>query len=110
MAAVTPAANAQPADNPGLVPYPDLAQFYPALENAHQILDQFPKIHTGFGGKEKEDLGLLQKEMYRNKLHFQMMGFDLFFAGLKGVFFVLLVGSGLLQILGCGYPFDTGDF
>jgi hypothetical protein len=99
VAAVAAAANPQAAHDPGLVPDADLAQLYPHLEDAHEVLYQLPKIHPVFRSKEKKYLRFLKQIMNRDQLHFQPVGFNFFFADLESVLCLIPVIGGPFQVL-----------
>jgi hypothetical protein len=69
MAAIRASADRHTADNPGLVPNPDLPELNSSFKMGYQVLYQLPKIDAVLRGKEKDNLRLIQKEMRRDELH-----------------------------------------
>ena len=81
-----------------------MAQLDAGVENARQILYQFPEIHPLVGGEEKQDFAAVKGVFRRNQLHIQPVIGDFVQADFVGPLFLGPVFRHLMLILGRGLP------
>ena len=85
MTAETSAADTNPSQNLRFVPYADLTELDPGLEDRSQILDKLAEIDPSVRGKIKQHF-IVVKSIFRvDQLHFQAVFADLLLADLKGI-------------------------
>ena len=89
VAAVGPAADAEPAEHLRFVTDADLPQLNPVVQDGSQILYQRAEIHAAVGGEEKGGLAAFKVAFHVDQLHFEAVLGDLFPADGHGVLFLL---------------------
>ena len=104
MTAQRTSADTDSSQDLSLIPDTDLTQFNSGLKYGSQILYQLPEIYTSISSKIKQYLIIIKGILRINKLHLQVMSFNLLLEYLK---FLLLIAPIVLLpviILLCGQP------
>ena len=101
IAAQRSSADADTAQDLGLITDTDLPKLNTGLEHRCQIFHQFTEINSSVSGKVKQHFVIIKGVLCIDELHLQPMLLDLFLADLKCFFFFFLIGCCLLVILLC---------
>ena len=76
------------------------------MEDAGQILDQFPEVHPPVSGEVEHDLGAVQRVLGLHQLHLQPVAGDALLTGVVGALFVLAVLAHPADIHAVGHAGD----